>query len=174
MSAYYNEIDPEKAQWIRELIKANVVAPGDVDERDIKLPHVQGGCALPGTAALASVITPQACSPNSLRGKGQDPMKRKAGGHAVNLQDQVTLYESGAAPDGSILSRLDQLPRQAQTRGFWADCDWWYGRDGKYRPIEPGLFPLAHGAANRVLKLRGYGDAINAEVAKAFIEAYLG
>src|SRR6476661_1048990 len=35
--AYYNEIDPEKAAWIRELMKANVVAPGDVDERDIKL-----------------------------------------------------------------------------------------------------------------------------------------
>ena len=37
MGAYYNEIDPEKAEWIRELIKAGVVAPGDVDERDIKL-----------------------------------------------------------------------------------------------------------------------------------------
>jgi DNA (cytosine-5)-methyltransferase 1 len=57
------------------------------------------------------------------------------------------------------------------TRGFWGDCDWWYARDGKYRPIEPGLFPLAHGATNRVLKLRGYGDAIVAEVAKVFIEA---
>lgn len=35
MGAYYNEIDPEKAQWIRELILAGVVAPGDVDERSI-------------------------------------------------------------------------------------------------------------------------------------------
>ena len=35
--------------------------------------------------------TPTACSPNSLRGNGQDPMKRKAGGHQVNLQDAVTL-----------------------------------------------------------------------------------
>ena len=35
--AYYNELDPEKAAWIRELIKAQVVAPGEVDERDIKL-----------------------------------------------------------------------------------------------------------------------------------------
>ena len=37
MSAYYNEIDPQKAQWIRELIKAKVIADGEVDERDIKL-----------------------------------------------------------------------------------------------------------------------------------------
>jgi len=57
------------------------------------------------------------------------------------------------------------------TRGFWADCDWWHARDGKYRPIEPGLFPLAHGAANRVLKLRGYGDAIVPQVAAEFIRA---
>lgn len=57
------------------------------------------------------------------------------------------------------------------TRGFWADCDWWYGRDGKWRPIEPGVFPLAHGASNRVFKLRGYGDAIIPQVAEAFIRS---
>ena len=32
--------------------------------------------------------------------------------------------------------------------------------------------PLAHGTPARVLRLRGYGDAINAQVAKTFIEAY--
>ena len=58
------------------------------------------------------------------------------------------------------------------TRDFWADCDWWWGRDEKYRPIEPGLFPLAHGATSRVLKLRGYGDAIVPQAAAAFIRAY--
>lgn len=36
MAAYYNEIDPEKAAWIRELIKTGVIAPGEVDERDIR------------------------------------------------------------------------------------------------------------------------------------------
>jgi DNA (cytosine-5)-methyltransferase 1 len=34
--AYYNEFDPQKAAWLRELIKAGVIAPGDVDERSIK------------------------------------------------------------------------------------------------------------------------------------------
>lgn len=33
--AYYNEIDPFAAQWLRELINAGAIAPGDVDERDI-------------------------------------------------------------------------------------------------------------------------------------------
>jgi DNA (cytosine-5)-methyltransferase 1 len=57
------------------------------------------------------------------------------------------------------------------TRGFWADCDWWYGRDGKYRPIGPGLQPLASGVAARMVRLRGYGDSIIAPLAAEFIKA---
>ena len=36
MTAWYNEIDPFKAAWLRELIRAGLIAPGDVDERSIK------------------------------------------------------------------------------------------------------------------------------------------
>ncbi len=35
MTAYYNEIDPYAAQWLRNLISAGHIAPGDVDERSI-------------------------------------------------------------------------------------------------------------------------------------------
>jgi intein/homing endonuclease len=35
MSAYYNEFDPFAAAWLRELIAAGHIAPGDVDERSI-------------------------------------------------------------------------------------------------------------------------------------------
>ena len=35
MTAYYNEIDPYAAQWLRNLIDAGHIAPGDVDERSI-------------------------------------------------------------------------------------------------------------------------------------------
>lgn len=35
MSAYYNEVDRYAAQWLRNLIAANLIAPGDVDERSI-------------------------------------------------------------------------------------------------------------------------------------------
>jgi DNA (cytosine-5)-methyltransferase 1 len=35
MTAYYNEIDPFAAQWLRNLIAAGHIAPGDVDERSI-------------------------------------------------------------------------------------------------------------------------------------------
>lgn len=36
MTAYYSEIDPYAAQWLRNLIAKGVIAPGVVDERDIR------------------------------------------------------------------------------------------------------------------------------------------
>lgn len=58
------------------------------------------------------------------------------------------------------------------TNGFWTNPDWLGCRDGKFRPVESGTFPLVDGAPARVVRLRGYGNAINAEQARAFIEAY--
>ncbi|MDA5536449.1 DNA cytosine methyltransferase [Yersinia mollaretii] len=57
--------------------------------------------------------------------------------------------------------------------GFWSDADWLLCRDGKWRPVEPGTFPLANGITNRVGRLRAYGNAINASAAEEFIRAYL-
>jgi len=74
--------------------------------------------------------------------------------------------------------------------GFWSDSVWLPCRDGKARPTKPGIFPLVDGATKRVghcgdtglevnatpearvLRLRGYGDAIVAPVAAEFIMAY--
>lgn len=36
MVAYYNEIDPFAANWLRKLIENNLIAPGHVDERSIE------------------------------------------------------------------------------------------------------------------------------------------
>ena len=57
--------------------------------------------------------------------------------------------------------------------GFWRDADWLYCRDDKWRPVEPGTQPLAHGVPARVGKLRAYGNAISPPVAASFISAYL-
>lgn len=57
--------------------------------------------------------------------------------------------------------------------GFWRDADWLFCRDGKWRPVEPGTFPLAHGVTNRVGRLRAYGNAINAEAARVFIQCLM-
>lgn len=59
------------------------------------------------------------------------------------------------------------------TNGHWRDADWLLCRDGKWRPVEPGTFPLADGIAGRVGKLRAYGNAIVAPVAEEFIRAYM-
>jgi DNA (cytosine-5)-methyltransferase 1 len=72
---------------------------------------------------------------------------------------------------GSLRIEGSTLGPSSLVCGRWAGADWIFCRDGKYRPVEPGTFPLAHGAAARVGRLRGYGNAINAEQAKVFIEA---
>ena len=36
MAAYYNEFDGFAAEWLRNLVAAGQIAPGDVDERDIR------------------------------------------------------------------------------------------------------------------------------------------
>jgi len=71
------------------------------------------------------------------------------------------------------------------TTGFWSDAEWVWCRDEKYRPVEPGSFPLANGATTRVgpggavesqsrtKKLKGYGNSIVREVAVTFIEAVI-
>jgi DNA (cytosine-5)-methyltransferase 1 len=51
--------------------------------------------------------------------------------------------------------------------------DWLPCRDGKWRPVESGTFPLAHGVSNRVGRLRGYGNAIVPQVAAEVIRAYM-
>ncbi|WP_082172948.1 DNA cytosine methyltransferase [Methylobacterium platani] len=82
-------------------------------------------------------------------------------GRALQAQRSAAERAGGDAGPGDPVS------------GFWADADWILCRDGKARPVEPGTFPLAHGLAGRVGRLRAYGNAINPEVAALFIEAFL-
>jgi DNA (cytosine-5)-methyltransferase 1 len=48
-------------------------------------------------------------------------------------------------------------------------ADWLYCRDGKWRPVEPGSFPLVDETSSRVGRLRAYGNALDAETAQGFI-----
>lgn len=50
-------------------------------------------------------------------------------------------------------------------------ADWLYCRDGKWRAVGPGAFPLANAPAARVGRLRAYGNALDAETVVAFIGA---
>ena len=63
--------------------------------------------------------------------------------------------------------------RPGPLHGHWRAADWLACRDGKWRPVEPGTFPLAHGIPGRVGRLRGYGNAINPQQAAEFVRAVM-
>jgi len=77
--------------------------------------------------------------------------------------------------------RANEQGRQAEGRAAdgrtgdnpWQEFEWLPCRDGKARPTQPGLSPLAHGVPARVGRLRGYGNAIVPQVAAEFIKSYL-
>lgn len=52
-------------------------------------------------------------------------------------------------------------------------ADWLYCRDGCWRPVGPGTFPLADDATARVGRLRAYGNGLDAETATGFIKAVM-
>ena len=79
---------------------------------------------------------------------------------------------TGASGESQGCRALPDPQPAGPVNGFWATADWLLCRDGKWRPVEPGTFPLAHGNTSRVGRLRAYGNAINAEAATQFIAAY--
>lgn len=307
-AAYYNEIDPFAAQWLRNLIAAGHIAPGEVDERSIEdvtpddlrgftqchffagigvwshslrlagwpddKPVWTGSCPCqPFSAAgkgngfaderhlwphffhLISERRPQhvfgeqvasgnantwfdlvqadmeglgyafGLVPFTSAGIGAPHIRERAywvanansvisdrrgnvrapgrdeysdSGDDVRLGNaNVTRLEGHSRDDGATGRERQAGPTSAagihlqtiEVNGFWRDADWLFCRDGKWRPVEPGTFPLVDGAAarmgrvksgvarvassNRVGRLKGYGNAINAHAAAAFIRAYM-
>jgi DNA (cytosine-5)-methyltransferase 1 len=264
VSAYYNEIDPFAAQWLRNLIAAGHIAPGDVDERSIEdvLPaelvgyrqcHFFAGIGV-WSYALRSAGWPDdlevwtgscPCQPFSAAGEGAGfDDKRHLWPHffhlieqrqpAVVLGEQVASDDAGAWIDlvhadlealgyafGCVpfpaagvgapnirdraywvghahrtrLERHCRHVREAQRKGagrpaaaagvpshrmpgeangFWRDAEWARGRDGKWRALEPSASPLVDGPSPFVGQLRAYGNALNAEAARVFIECVKG
>jgi DNA (cytosine-5)-methyltransferase 1 len=73
----------------------------------------------------------------------------------------------GAQGDGPA----DRPSRHGDSLDAWGEVEWLQCSDGKARPTQPGLFPLAHGIPNRVGRLRAYGNAIVPQVAAVFVMA---
>jgi DNA (cytosine-5)-methyltransferase 1 len=69
--------------------------------------------------------------------------------------------------------QLDDRGWSCSADGFWRDADWLFCTDGKWRPVRPGTFPLAHGAPARVGRLRAYGNALDAQTATQFVAAVM-
>jgi DNA (cytosine-5)-methyltransferase 1 len=91
----------------------------------------------------------------------------------VSVQSEgASISRDDRSGDGGE-GRGDTETRANETNGAWADADWLLCRDGKWRPVRPESFPLAHGATARVGRLRAYGNAITAQVAQGLIESYM-
>lgn len=82
--------------------------------------------------------------------------------------------ETERGGSGGSAERLCTPDATDPHKGFWAGADWLGCRDGKFRPVEPSTFPLAHGISARMGRLRGYGNAIVPQVAAEFIKAFTG
>jgi len=95
-------------------------------------------------------------SNNDRRGEGQRNNQTARHGHTVAAEGCNDRPQSTDAPDS-----------------LWQNPDWLFCRDGKWRPVESGTFPLAHGIPGRVGLLRGYGNAIVPQVAAQVIRAYM-
>jgi DNA (cytosine-5)-methyltransferase 1 len=152
----------------------------------------QSGCNARGLADAVPAGRPE-------RRAGAGDGQASGGGCAGRVGDAGQPGLEGHAGDGGDRDesgRLDALtagsiaaPGRA---GFWSDYSIIPCRDGKARRTQSGIFPLAaripgglvsggdpsvaeanHSAEARVMRLRGYGNAINAYVGAEFLRAYL-
>ena len=308
VSAYYNENDPYAAQWLRNLVAAGHIAPGDVDERsivDVRPDDLKGYAQCHFFAgiggwslALRLSLWPDdrhvwtgscPCQPFSAAGRGKaanderhlwpawfslirecrpatvfgeqveaaigwgwldavfadmeaegyacasavlpacgvgaphirqrlwfvadadaarcgtgrpgeagddgaarlKPSGLRADGMEYAASEQMGLSgrarQSGAADSvmgdalfaGFQRARDEQGETQTGSRGRqfglpdnpWAGLVWLPCTDGKARPTQSGIFPLAHGVSARVGKLRAAGNAIVPALAAEFIRA---
>ena len=157
-----------RSQWVRDDagdgVNTDRMADATKERRqhESSVPGSNGALASEaqcGVGVRGSVNTGRMDNNNNKGLEGHSGGHQAASGHGQGSVRSV-------APAG-------ELSNTRPTHGHWRDADWLFCRDGKWRPVEPGTFPLAHGATARVGRLRAYGNAIVPQVAQAFIEAYL-
>ncbi|KAA5938665.1 DNA cytosine methyltransferase [Pantoea sp. Bo_2] len=106
------------------------------------------------------------------------PDRRMA--YAYDQQRSLTLPSGGSE---HVPAEWNQNPetiagcgcdsRPGPVNGFWQDADWLHCRDGKWRPVKPGLKPLVNGTPGRVGRLRAAGNGLTLQAAIAFIRTVM-
>ena len=105
--------------------------------------------------------------------KARREVSEARGSSKVRLGDTscARSQERSGSADGRGTVRHEGATASAP--GAWDDVEWLACQDGKQRPAQPGIHPLAHGVTNRVGKLRAYGNALCAPVAITFVRAVM-
>lgn len=108
----------------------------------------------------------------------QQPQRNDAGGcrEGCELADADSARSQGHGAGSGPRAPAEEVSAGGTcgTSTFWSDAEWVYCDDPngpRWRPIEPGAFPLADGAPSRVGRLRAYGNALCAPQAEAFVRA---
>jgi hypothetical protein len=150
---------------------ADIKPREDGTERFDQLPRQANLAGWP-SPTVGNATGSQSMANMSATGRREDGSKGTVSlpgvGKLAGWPTPVTVPDSDAS-HGQLSGDL----RPGPTNGHWRNADWLHCRDGKWRPVEPGTFPLAHGAAARVGRLRAYGNAIVPQVAAEVISAYM-
>ena len=121
----------------------------------------------------------------------QDARRDKASSGTRSHRKNGVLANTKSAEsqrDRAESGRVQSGPAGTGRRGFWSNCDWLQCSDGKARSIKSGLSPLVDGTPPdlvqgrntgvqteetkeaRIMRLKGYGNAIVAPLATEFIK----
>lgn len=108
----------------------------------------------------------------------QDCTETTGSSEAGGLSDTMCKRQSGS---GGVVRQCDSKEggNQEEHRvvhacgGYWSNSRLVPCADGKQRRIESSIEPLAHGIPARVVRLRGYGNAIVPQAAAEFIAAFM-
>lgn len=134
---------------------------------------------------------------NERQGWGTEPADRCDAGRVADAGGsglEVVGLEP-ARQERQATERGGEADRASPLDGFWRDADWLGCRDGRWRPVKssvlcvgdglpgglvpssafvPASSPLAQKQERRVMRLRGYGNAIVPQLAAAFVSSFVG
>lgn len=165
---------PDGLGWF-DVVRADLESAGyavgaaDLCAAGVGAPHIRQRLYF---VAVADLQPGDVHAPQREPGRGVLDGCPGRGGAAGELGD-TELHDRTGRLAGSHGRQEVEPDRSGATRGFWSPADWIPCRDGKARPVEPGAFPLAHGAPARMGRLRATGNAIVPQVAAAFISSVM-
>ena len=150
--------------WL-DLVHADLEATGyasravDLCAAGVGAPHIRQRLWWVGTR-LADAYNTERWSDTARGnvGNGHYAGRQEGAGHAERRGSDHEMADTTFKHDdrrritarglGSEYSDSRATMRPSATNGHWRDADWLFCRDGKWRPVESGTSPLAHGAAD--------------------------